>query len=214
VLIKAPLGRGRGDGDAGADPGRLDERYNADARGLDLNRSGADGVASLLAGSTPKGLEGGGGDSRRATTGDRRVDPRSARTDVGIFSLLGAGGGRRGREPGDPGGPARERHLGTFALLGAENVTPQIGRELRIKGIWAVVLSLIGMLVYIWIRFELRFGIGAVIASFHDVMVVLGLYALLDFEFNLTTVAAFLTLIGYSVNDTVVIFDRVRENLR
>jgi preprotein translocase subunit SecF len=104
--------------------------------------------------------------------------------------------------------------VGTFALLGAENVGPQVGRELRIKGIWAVILSLVGMLVYIWIRFELRFGIGAVLASFHDVMVVLGLYALMDYEFNLTTVAAFLTLVGYSVNDTVVIFDRVRENLR
>jgi preprotein translocase SecF subunit len=70
------------------------------------------------------------------------------------------------------------------------------------------------MLVYIWIRFELRFGIGAVMACLHDVLVTLGLYALFGFEFNLTTVAAFLTLIGYSVNDTVVIFDRIRENMR
>jgi preprotein translocase subunit SecF len=71
-----------------------------------------------------------------------------------------------------------------------------------------------GMLAYIWIRFELRFGVGAVMACLHDVLVTLGLYALLDFEFNLTTIAAFLTLIGYSVNDTVVIFDRIRENMR
>ncbi len=78
----------------------------------------------------------------------------------------------------------------------------------------AVVLSLLGMMAYIWCRFEFRFGVGAMIASAHDVVVTLGLYALLGYEFNLTTIAAFLTLVGYSVNDTVVIFDRVRENMR
>jgi preprotein translocase subunit SecF len=78
----------------------------------------------------------------------------------------------------------------------------------------AVAASLVGMLAYMWFRFELRFGIGAVVAVFHDVLITLGLFALADFEFNLTTVAAFLTLVGYSVNDTVVVFDRVRENLR
>jgi preprotein translocase subunit SecF len=70
------------------------------------------------------------------------------------------------------------------------------------------------MLAYIWFRFELRFGIGAVMASLHDVLVTFGLFALVGYEFNLTTVAAFLTLIGYSVNDTVVIFDRIREDMR
>jgi preprotein translocase subunit SecF len=94
-----------------------------------------------------------------------------------------------------------------------ENVGPQIGEELKTKGILAVVMSLIGMLAYIWLRFELRFGIGALMASVHDVLVCLGLFALAGFEFNLTTIAAFLTLVGYSVNDTVVIFDRVRENM-
>jgi preprotein translocase SecF subunit len=73
---------------------------------------------------------------------------------------------------------------------------------------------LIGMLIYIWLRFELRFGVGAVVASLHDVLIVLGLFSLLGFEFNLTTIAGFLTVVGYSVNDTVVVFDRVRENLR
>ena len=99
-------------------------------------------------------------------------------------------------------------------MLGVENVGPQIGEELRQQGFWAVVLSLLGMLVYIWVRFELRFGVGAIMACIHDVLVTLGLFALLGFEFNLTTIAAFLTLIGYSVNDTVVIFDRIRENMR
>jgi len=104
--------------------------------------------------------------------------------------------------------------LGTATVLGKESVGPQIGAELRQKAILAVALSLLGMLAYIWLRFELRFGIGAIAASIHDVLVTLGLFALVGLEFNLTTIAAFLTLIGYSVNDTVVLFDRVRENLR
>ena len=104
--------------------------------------------------------------------------------------------------------------FGSFAVLGAENVGPQIGSELRSKGVMAIVFSLLGMLAYIWFRFELRYGFGALVAVTHDVLVVLGLFALAGFEFNLTTIAGFLTLIGYSVNDTVVVFDRVRENLR
>ena len=109
----------------------------------------------------------------------------------------------------------RERAtLGDFTVLAVESVGPQIGEELRRRGIWAVAWSLLGMLVYIWVRFELRFGVGALMATVHDVLVTLGLFALAGYEFNLTTVAAFLTLVGYSVNDTVVIFDRIRENMR
>ena len=105
-------------------------------------------------------------------------------------------------------------HLGEFAVLGVESVGPQIGSELRRKGIFAIVASLVGMLAYIWFRFELRFGIGALVALTHDVLIVLGLFVITGFEFNLTTIAGFLTLVGYSVNDSVVVFDRVRENLR
>ncbi len=105
-------------------------------------------------------------------------------------------------------------YMGGFAVLGVESVGPQIGSELRRRGVWAVVWSLVGMLCYITFRFELRYGIGALVAVTHDVLVVLGLFALAGFEFNLTTIAGFLTLVGYSVNDTVVVFDRVRENLR
>lgn len=101
-----------------------------------------------------------------------------------------------------------------YTVLGAENVGPQVGAELRRKGILAVVFSMLGMLAYIWLRFELRFGIGALVATAHDVLITLALFALTRYEFNLTTVAAFLTLVGYSVNDTVVLFDRVRENMR
>ena len=108
----------------------------------------------------------------------------------------------------------RQEYGEGFQVLAQENVGPQVGAELRRKGFQAVGWSLVGMLAYIWLRFELRFGVGATMATLHDVLVTLGLFTLAGFEFNLTTIAAFLTLIGYSVNDTVVVFDRVRENLR
>jgi preprotein translocase subunit SecF len=111
---------------------------------------------------------------------------------------------------------ALEAEVGSsgLAILSQEYVGPQIAAELRTKGLLAVVLSSLGILVYLWYRFELRFAVGTVVAMAHDVLVTLALYTTLGFEFNLTTIAAFLTLVGYSVNDTVVIFDRVRENLR
>jgi preprotein translocase subunit SecF len=108
----------------------------------------------------------------------------------------------------------RQEYGDRFEVLGRENVGPQVGAELRRKGLMAVAWSLAGMLAYIAFRFEMRFGVGATMATVHDVLVTLGLFTLAGFEFNLTTIAAFLTLIGYSVNDTVVVFDRVRENLR
>lgn len=95
-----------------------------------------------------------------------------------------------------------------------ELVGPKVSAELLIDGILAVTLAIGAILVYIWFRFEWQFGMGAVVALSHDVISTIGLFALLGFEFNLSTVAAVLTIAGYSINDTVVVFDRVRENLR
>ncbi|MGD9536259.1 MAG: protein translocase subunit SecF [Alphaproteobacteria bacterium] len=95
-----------------------------------------------------------------------------------------------------------------------EVVGPKVGGELIQDGIIAVVVSIALMLVYIWLRFELPFGVGSVIGLLHDVILVLGIYAIIGFEFSLTTIAAVLLIIGYSMNDTVVVYDRVRENLR
>tara|TARA_R110002126_G_scaffold10533_40_gene48563 strand:- start:2813 stop:3763 length:951 start_codon:yes stop_codon:yes gene_type:complete len=95
-----------------------------------------------------------------------------------------------------------------------EFVGPKVGGELIEAGITAVLLALGAMLVYIWFRFEWQFGVGAVIALLHDVILTIGVFALLGLEFNLSTVAAILTIAGYSINDTVVVYDRVRENLR
>ena len=95
-----------------------------------------------------------------------------------------------------------------------EFVGPKVGAELIQAGITAVLLALTAMLVYIWFRFEWQFGVGAVIALMHDVILTIGIFSVLGLEFNLSTVAAVLTIAGYSINDTVVIYDRVRENLR
>ncbi|PYQ37305.1 MAG: protein translocase subunit SecF [Acidobacteria bacterium] len=104
---------------------------------------------------------------------------------------------------------------GPFVLLSAENVGPQVGADLRKKALLAVVWSIGGMLAYIAIRFRsFPFGVGAVVALIHDTLITVGLLALMGREFNLVVVAALLTLVGYSVNDTVVVYDRVRENQR
>ncbi|OQX86572.1 protein translocase subunit SecF [candidate division KSB1 bacterium 4484_87] len=95
-----------------------------------------------------------------------------------------------------------------------ETVGPRIGSELRRAAIWAILISLALILVYISWRFEFTFAVGAVVALFHDVMITLGIFSLLDLEISLAVVAAFLTIIGYSLNDTIVVFDRIRENLK
>ena len=101
-----------------------------------------------------------------------------------------------------------------FSFRRVENVGPKVSAELLKSGIIAISLSLAIMLFYIWIRFEWQFSLGAILALFHDVIVTLGVFSLLSLEINLSIIAAILTIVGYSMNDTVVIFDRVRENLR
>ncbi len=95
-----------------------------------------------------------------------------------------------------------------------EYVGPQVGEELKKQGILAVFFSLLGIMVYVWFRFEWQFGLASLIALAHDAIATIGLFALTQLEFNLSTVAAILMIAGYSINDTVVVFDRLRENLR
>jgi preprotein translocase SecF subunit len=102
----------------------------------------------------------------------------------------------------------------TFEFRRVEKVGPKVSIELLKSGVIAIGLSLAAMLIYIWIRFEWQFSIGAILALFHDVLLTLGIFSLFSFEINLSIVAAVLTIVGYSMNDTVVIFDRVRENLK
>ena len=95
-----------------------------------------------------------------------------------------------------------------------ETVGPKIGSELKGKAFFAVFTAIIGILIYISIRFELKFAIGAIVALIHDVLITLGVFSILNYEISLAIIAAFLTIVGYSLNDTIVVFDRVRENMK
>jgi preprotein translocase subunit SecF len=212
VIVKTPVVEGSEEGRRDQIVGVLDAELNGGGHSFDLNQRGEDALAELLTSLDPDSV-GSDVDARRSHYAEVAGTVREIRQQDGILTswdeldgnLAISGSVRRSLED--------NTQLGAFAVLGAENVGPQIGAELRRKGVWAVGLSLLGMLAYIWFRFELRFGVGALAAVVHDVVITLGLFALMRFEFNLTTIAAFLTLVGYSVNDSVVVFDRVRENL-
>ncbi len=109
---------------------------------------------------------------------------------------------------------ALQSQVKDLAIRRVEMVGPKVGAELVETGIWAVVAALAGILLYVWFRFDTAFGLASVVALMHDVLLTLGLFSLLQLDFNLSVVAAILTIAGYSINDTVVVFDRIRENLR
>jgi preprotein translocase subunit SecF len=108
---------------------------------------------------------------------------------------------------------AKDFYLSSYAVRNTEIVGPKVGADLRRQALYVTLAGLGAMLVYIWFRFELIYGVAAVIAVFHDVLVTIGIFSLLKEEISLTVIAALLTLVGYSMNDTIVIFDRVRENV-
>jgi preprotein translocase subunit SecF len=105
-------------------------------------------------------------------------------------------------------------NLGAFEIISQDVVGPIIGRDLQLRGIYATLASIVGITIYIGLRFRFAFAIGAIVATFHDVLVTLAFLAFFNYDLSLNIVAAILTITGYSVNDTIVIFDRVRENLR
>jgi preprotein translocase subunit SecF len=104
--------------------------------------------------------------------------------------------------------------LANFGAYKVEIVGPTVGRQLQHQAMLAILYSLIGMLVYLWFRFELIYGVAAVVACFHDTLITVGAFSLLNVEISLTVIAAILTLVGYSMNDTIVVFDRIRENIK
>ncbi len=202
LLVRTPVVEGSEEGAREAVLTAISQRYNSEGAGkVDLNQVGRDAINKLL------GLT----EGQQPSVAESILGQRK---NLGLISSWEQLANIEGMTPAILDQLKAGATLGNFSLLSVENVGPQIGKELRRKGTLAVVLSLLGMLIYIWIRFELRFGIGATIASLHDVLITLGLFGIFHYEFNLTTIAAFLTLVGYSVNDTVVIFDRVRENMR
>jgi preprotein translocase subunit SecF len=108
----------------------------------------------------------------------------------------------------------QDAYLSGFTIRNVEIVGPQVGAQLKKQALLATLYSLAGMLVYLWFRFELIYGVAAVVAVFHDTLITVGAFSLTNTEISLTVVAAILTLVGYSMNDTIVVFDRIRENLR
>jgi preprotein translocase subunit SecF len=233
VIIKTAVTKGSEEGSRERAVAALNRHFNQGGTGkLDLNQAGADRIAALLLAEDPDHLLTAGAAAAApppaagappATTAATTAQVTYAslaealiqqRRKDRLFTSWDAVARTPGLRPAELEALKSRAFLGDYAVLGVENVGPQIGKELRRQGILAVALSLVGMLAYIGLRFELRFGVGAVMASIHDVLITLGLFILMGYEFNLTTIAAFLTLIGYSTNDTVVIFDRVRENMR
>jgi len=129
--------------------------------------------------------------------------------------LIGSISNLQGKvEPGVVSALEQGAYLSGFTVRNTEIVGPQVGAQLRQKAIFATLYSLAGMLVYLWFRFELIYGVAAVVAVFHDTLITVGAFSLANREMTLTVVAAILTLIGYSMNDTIVVFDRIRENLK
>ncbi len=108
----------------------------------------------------------------------------------------------------------QQGNIGAFKVAGTEIVGPTVGAELTSKGLWATVLSLIGILAYLAFRLQISFGVGAVVATIHDLLITLAFLAFFRYDMTLNVIAAILTMTGYSTNDTIVIFDRIRENLR
>jgi len=212
VIISTPLDETNAEGSAPAVLAALDGSFNSAVAGKsDLNRIGTLAVADLLAAGDPDGV---GPEAAPGHYAGIAESVLAERKRLGLFVSWDEVARAAGVSPSALATLQQSASIGSFAVLASGNVSPQVGSELRQRGFLAVIGAMLGMLAYIWLRFELRFGVGATMAVLHDVLITLGIYAFMGYEFNLTTVAAFLTLIGYSVNDTVVTFDRVRENRR
>lgn len=175
---------------------------------VDLNTIGSDNLSSEL--NSHAGL-----DSQRADEVAQRIIDYREGSSNGLIRNLSEVKNLSGVDPQI--GESLDKHFftGYAAVKSADAVSPQVGADLRNRAIYVTILACIGMLIYVAFRFKSwGFGIGAVVAVFHDVLVTLGLFSIMQWEINLTVIAALLTLVGYSMNDTIVIFDRVRELLR
>ncbi len=191
----------------------LEKEFGGGAGKLEINLQGADALRDALAQADPDKV-GGSFDERRVHYKAMADEILGLRKRLGIIKGPQAISGLPGVSAAVKSYLAGQAHFGDFALLAAENVGPVVGKDLREKAIYAVSFSLLGMLVYIWFRFKLQYGIGAIVANFHDTLITLGALVVTGRPINLPTIAALLTLVGYSTNDTVVIFDRIRERLK
>ena len=184
---------------------------------VDFNDAGAETVAQYLTTRDPLNILSGGGEgavqSYRDLAADM-VDFKNKPSQGGLLVSFTDLAKLDGITPEILEALEKDFYLSGFAIRSTEIVGPKIGAELRQQALWVVGAGLAAMLVYIWFRFELIYGLAAVLAVFHDVLITVGLLSLLEAEITLPVVAALLTLVGYSMNDTIVVFDRIRENLK
>jgi len=188
----------------------LDKIYGAQSGKPDFNSATPDKIAAFLTQKDPLNL--GAAAADRYTQLAKQI--ADARDKLGIVTSFDQLKTASGATPAVVNVLSSGFDLGNFAIRGVQSVGPKVGAQLRSQAIWATMYALAGMLVYIAFRFEWVYGAAAVIAVFHDVLITLGFFSLRHYEISLTVIAALLTLVGYSMNDTIVIFDRVRENLR
>ncbi|RHW16809.1 protein translocase subunit SecF [Sphingomonas gilva] len=146
--------------------------------------------------------------------GEATIQQFGSPREVSIRTPLPDGGAGAAENAASRLRTAIEQNFPGAEVGAVESVSGKVSDELFSKGAWALGLAMIGISIYIWIRFEWQFGVGALFALFHDVALTLGFFALTQLEFDLNIVAAILTIIGYSLNDTIVVYDRIRENMR
>ncbi len=182
---------------------------------IDINMEGKATLAARLSAADPDHVAGRPDAAPAAYYAQAAERIIARRSDLGLFRSPGDVASVQGVSPEAKAWVQANTIAGPFVLLSAENVGPQVGSDLQKKAVLAMVWSTVGMLLYIAFRFRsVPFGVGAIVALVHDTLITVGLLALMGREFNLVVVAALLTLVGYSVNDTVVVYDRVRENQR
>jgi preprotein translocase subunit SecF len=223
VMIELPLEEGASSG-AALDTGKaaivkaLTTLYGgASAAGkADFNNATAKTVEDHLLvadplGLAPKGIE--AATSTYQSLAEAMVEFRDTPPQGGLIANFQQLSGVSGVAPAVLGVLEKDFYLSGFTVRNTQIVGPKVGSDLRREAVYVTLAGLAAMLVYIWFRFELIYGVSAVIAVFHDVLITIGLFSLFGKEITLSVIAALLTLVGYSMNDTIVVFDRVRENL-
>jgi preprotein translocase subunit SecF len=212
VLIRLPQLHREGDY-AGTVVAQLNRMLNPESGTKhDLNYYGSDRLANLLKQGDPDAK----GTNIEAQRYYNQLAERiiAKRSELGIFTSMNQVTSVPGVTPRVAAFLNEKCFLGKFNVLSQETVGPQVGKELQQKALWAIILSAVAMGVYISLRFDLMFGVSAVACIVHDVLVSMAFLLMMKLEFSLNIVAALLTIVGYSINDTVVMYDRVRENRR
>ncbi len=184
---------------------------NAASGKLDLDNVGSGTLADFLLQQDPEHL---GPDAGRTKYTEQAAAILNYRDRQGDGLIPGFDALKNVADPAVVSTLQQKAYISGFHIFNTEIVGPQVGAQLRGQAFRATLYSLLGMLIYLWWRFELIYGVAAVVAVFHDTLITIGAFSLMNKELTLTVIAAILTLVGYSMNDTIVVFDRIRENLR